>query len=72
MSRQSREPHLIRRLQADTRGLLFLRIPRVLAVALGWKKGDEIEIHLTCRGTLELRKAKHTRKNSERAIRELS
>ena len=66
-----REPRLVRRLQQDARGLLFLRIPRVLAVALGWEKGDEIEIRLTSRGTLELRKAKHTRKNSGRAIREL-
>ena len=56
MAQYSREPRLIRRLQADTRGLLFLRIPRVLAVALGWGKGDEIEIRLTGRGTLELRK----------------
>ena len=56
MSRQSREPRLIRRLQQDTRGLLFLRIPRVLAVALGWEKGDEIEIRLVGRETLELRR----------------
>jgi len=47
---------LVRRLQQDARGLLFLRIPRVLAVALGWEKGDEIEIRLTGRGTLELRR----------------
>jgi|Deesub1362A_J573_1020465.scaffolds.fasta_scaffold01665_7 hypothetical protein len=56
MAQYSREPKLTRRLQADTRGLLFLRIPRVLAAALGWEKGDEIEIRLTGRGTLELRK----------------
>ena len=56
MSRQSREPRLIRRLQADTRGLVFLRIPRALAAALRWQRGDEIEIRLTGRGTLELRK----------------
>jgi len=56
MAQYSREPRLIRRLQQDTRGLLFLRIPRVLAVALGWEKGDEIEIRLVGRETLELRR----------------
>lgn len=56
MGQYSREPRLTRRLQADTRGLLFIRIPRVLAAALGWEKGDEIEIRLTGRETLELRR----------------
>lgn len=58
MPKQHREPRLIRRLQADARGLVFLRIPRVLAVALGWEKGDEIEIRLVGRETLELRRVK--------------
>ena len=71
MPKQHREPQLVRRLQVDARGLPFIRLPKALIVAMGWQRGDEIQITLTGRGTLELRKAKHTRKNSGRAIREL-
>jgi len=56
MPKQRREPQLVRRLQADARGLPFIRIPKTLATALGWERGDEIEIRLTGRATLELRK----------------
>ena len=56
MPKQHREPRLIRRLQVDAKQLPFLRLPKSLIVALQWGKGDEIEIRLTGRGTLELRK----------------
>ena len=56
MSKQDREPHLIRRLQVDARGLPFLRLPKAIIAALGWEKGDQVEIRLTSRGTLELRR----------------
>lgn len=56
MAQYSREPKLTRRLQADTRGLPFLRLPKALIVAMGWQRGDAIQITLTGRGTLELRK----------------
>jgi len=40
----------------DARGLPFLRLPKAIVTALGGEKGDEIEITLTRRGTLELRR----------------
>lgn len=56
MPKQNREPHLIRRLQVDAKGLPFLRLPKAIITALGWEKGDPIKIRLTGRGTLELRR----------------
>jgi len=58
MPKQNREPRLIRRLQMDAKGLPFIRLPKAIIAALGWEKGDGIEIRLTGRGTLELRKAR--------------
>ena len=58
MPKQHREPRLIRRLQADAKGLPFLRLPKAIVTALGWEKGDPIKIRLTGRGTLELQKWK--------------
>jgi len=42
----------------DAKGLPFIRLPKAIIAALGWEKGDGIEIRLTGRGTLELRKAR--------------
>lgn len=56
MPKQHREPRLIRRLQVDAKGLPFLRLPKAIVTALGWEKGDRIEIRLTGKGTLELRR----------------
>jgi len=64
-----REPRLVRRLQQDARGLPFIRIPKTLATALGWERGDEIEIRLTSRGTLELRKRSGGRRGIEERSR---
>lgn len=56
MAKDRGELKVVRSLQADARGLPFLRLPKVLMAALGWRKGDRIEIRLTGRGTLELRR----------------
>lgn len=65
MLMQNRELKLIRRLQLDARGLPFIRLPKALVAALGWEKGDPIEIRLVGRGTLELRRLPGERKGRD-------
>lgn len=47
---------VVRRLQKDARGLLFLRLPRVLMEAMGWKPGDKVAITVKGRDKLVLQR----------------
>ena len=48
-------------MQRDSRGSYFIRLPRQIVDALGWKPGDLFEVRLIGRDRIELKRIKTER-----------
>lgn len=57
-NRTKRSSGNFRRLQRDSRGSYFIRLPRQIVEALGWRPGDVFEVRLLGRDRVELKRVK--------------